>query len=333
MEGLLEAYCNYHAEFYSTLEPFKKDIKEQIIDNLENAKNESQFRSTIAELQFGLKFQNLGFILDYEKKYFNKQTPDWTISKNGISAICEVYRLGQSLKDQKRADFENKLIEKLKTLTYNYLVKIDFAKEYFEPTEYNIDSIIDELDSWFLKSKKNANDRITIKENFHFKILKTDTINQYISCVGNVSLIDIKLDKLIQFEHLKRKNEITKKILKYNNLISTLQLPYFIAISIDFISGFDIEDFKEYFLGKGVEFIDFDTPIAKQKQFSHLGKEWTELGIFYDNIQISGLIILYNNSYSLLLNPIKQQAIYKDKNKEILQGIHSINKGSTQHFV
>lgn len=326
MERLLETYCKYHPDFYSTLEPFSKDIKKQIIDNLENAKNESQFRSTIAELQFGLKFQNLGFILDYEKNYFNKQTPDWTISKNGISAICEVYRLGQSSKDQKRTDFENKLIEKLKTLAYSYLVKIDFIKEYFVTAEYNIDSIINELNSWFLKSKKSVNDKITIKENFHFKILKADTKHQYISCVGNANTIDIKLDKLIQFEHLKRKNEITKKILKYNYLISTLQLPYFIAISTDFISGFDIEDFKEYFIGKGVEFIDFDTPIAKQKQFSHLGKEWTELGIFYDNLQISGLIILFNNSYSLLLNPIKQQVIYKDKNKEILQGLNNINK-------
>jgi len=109
-------------------------------------------------------------------------------------------------------------------------------------------------------------------------------------------------------------------------LISTYQLPYFIAISVDFLSGFELEDFKEYFLGKGVEFIDFDTTIAKQKQFSHLGKEWTELGIFYDNIQISGLIILYNNSYNLLLNPIKQQVIYKEKNKELLRSLKNINK-------
>ena len=89
MEGLLETYCNYHPEFYSTLEPFTRDIKEHIINNLENAKNESQFRSTIAELQFGLKFQNLGFILDYEKSTLTSKHLIGLFLKTGLAQFVK----------------------------------------------------------------------------------------------------------------------------------------------------------------------------------------------------------------------------------------------------
>lgn len=111
-----------------------------------------------------------------------------------------------------------------------------------------------------------------------------------------------------------------------NELISKIEFPYFIAVSIDFTSGFDYEDFEEYFLGKGVEFVDFDTPIANLKQFNHLGKEWTELGIFYDNPQLSGLLILKGDEFKLLLNPMKNQLIYRKGNQSLLEQMKNIEK-------
>ncbi len=319
MENLLEIYCNYHPDFYDTLKPFQENIKQKILENLQNAENKAKFRSIIAEIQFGLKFYELGFHLDYEKKYFNKQTPDWTISIENTSAICEVYRLGKSLKDQERSDFENDLIEQIERLPFNYFVRIKFLREYFETINYDVDTIINGLKSWFSKSERSIGDKIVLNENFSFEVTKNNSRVNHICCTGNTNSIDIKPDKLIQFKHLKRDNEITKKLSKYKSLISKMKLPYFIAVSIDFTSGFDYEDFKEYFLGKGIEFIDFDSPIAKSKQFNHLGKEWTELGSFHDNLQLSGLIILYNNRFRLLLNPLKNQGIYKNENLLILE--------------
>ena len=49
--------------------------------------------------------------------------------------------------------------------------------------------------------------------------------------------------------------------------------------------------FKEYFLGIGVENIDFETAVGKSDEFKHLGSTWTELGEFYNNLQLSGIII------------------------------------------
>lgn len=163
------------------------------------------------------------------------------------NAICEVYRLGMSAKDQIRSDFENNLLEKLQTLPFNYFVRITFLKEYFDSACYDIDLIISDIQNWLKKSERNIGDRIIIGNNFLFEITKIDSKLNHICCIGNVNFIDIKPEKIIQFEHLKRDNEITRKISKYNELISKIEFPYFIAVSIDFISGFDYEDFEEYF--------------------------------------------------------------------------------------
>lgn len=326
MENLLKLYCSYHPDFLDTLDSFPENIKLKILKNLHNAENKVKFRSLIAEIQFGLKFHNLGFQLYFEKVYFTNQTPDWTISNKDSRAICEIYRLGMSLKDQIRSDFENKLIEKLQKIPFNYFIRITFFEEYFDPDFYDIDLIINDLQAWFKKSEKIVGDKIIIKNNFLFEVRKRNSNINHICCYGNANSIDIKPEKIIQFDHLNRDNEITKKISKYNRLISNTKFPYFIAVSIDFTSGFDYEDFKEYFLGKGVEFVDFDSPIANLEQFSHLGKEWTELGIFYNNPQLSGLLILERNEFKLLLNPMKNQVIYKKENESLLEKIKKIEK-------
>lgn len=83
---------------------------------------------------------------------------------------------------------------------------------------------------------------------------------------------------------------------------------------------------KSIFFCKGVEFVDFDTPIANLEQFNHLGKEWTELGIFYDNPQLSGLLILKGNEFKLLLNPMKNQVIYRKENESLLERVKNLEK-------
>jgi len=325
MNGLLKLYCDYHPDFLDTLNPFDEKIKQRVINNLQNADNKPKFLSIIAEIQFGLKFQDIGFGLDYEKRYSNKKTPDWTISIDNSYAICEVYRLGKSNKDQKRSDFENLLIEKIHELPFNYFIRIKFIEEYFETEKYDINEIIKDLIKWLNDSERVLGEKILIQENFSFEIAKTNTKINHICCSGNPSSIDFKPDKLIQFDYLKRNNEITKKISKYNSLIHELELPYFIAVSVDFISGFDYDDFKEYFLGKGVEFIDFDTDIAN-KHFNHLGQNWNELGVFYNTPNLSGLIIYEGNRFKLLLNPIKSQIIYRKENLILLEKIKQIDK-------
>jgi len=325
MKGLLELYCKYHPDFYESLNPFQENIKLKIIDNLKIADNKYKFRSIIAEMQFGLKFQELGFHLDYEKKYSNKQTPDWSISFGNSTAICEVYRLGKSTKDQERSDFENLLIEKIQNFPFNFFIQIRFIEEYFVAGKYSIDKIISDLYEWLSYSNRALEDKIVIQENFSFEIIKTNTKINHICCSSNPCSIDLKPEKLIQFDFLKRSNEITKKISKYDSLIVQSGLPYFIAVSVDFTSGFDYDDFKEYFFGKGVEFIDFNTDISNQ-HLKHLGKYWTGLGVFYNTQNLSGIIIYKGNQFRLLLNPIKSQLIYRKENLILLEKIKQIDE-------
>jgi len=129
---------------------------------------------------------------------------------------------------------------------------------------------------------------------------------------------------LKQYQEL-RPNEITKKLKKYNEIISENGLSFFIGVSIDLASGFDFEDFKEHFLGKTVEVIDYHKPEAKLEQFNHYGKIWTELGEFYNNLQLSGVIILYRENFHFLINPKNEQIIHQNKNQSIKEKLLSLN--------
>ena len=89
------------------------------------------------------------------------------------------------------------------------------------------------------------------------------------------------------------------------------------CVSIDFTSGFRHQDFVEYFLGKRVESVDYGSPdISNLEQFRHLGKQWTELGEYYKNSQLSGIIILDNHEFRLLLNRQSNQVINRKEYSE-----------------
>lgn len=143
--------------------------------------------------------------------------------------------------------------------------------------------------------------------------------HKYLSCYHP---INYKPEKIIQFDYLEKDNNITCKLSKYNDVIAKTNYPYFIAIALDFASGFEFDHFIEYFLGKRDGFdCEEDSEYETLIEDTEYGTEWTELGIFYKNLQLSGLIILDKNKFHLLLNPLKKQIIYKDANKKILKNL------------
>lgn len=245
METLFNQLCDKFPDFVESLNVFSEKEKLIIFEKIKNLKNETEFTSTLAELDFGRLFIKLGFDIEYDKPY-NKQTPDWTISIGDSIAICEVYR------------FSNSYIEK------------PISDKRFR-------------------------------------------------------LLNVKLHKIIQYEWLTKPNNLTEKISKYNEIISQTKCPYFIAIALDFASGFGLDNFKEYFLGRGVE---FDCKEDSEHEISiedrEYGTEWTELGIFYENPQLSGIIVLDNKNFYLLLNPCKKQVIYNKRNEVLLTKICKI---------
>ena len=323
MENLLNLYCSYHPEFLNSLEVFSELNKNRILKTLNNEKEKMNFLSTVAEIQFGLFFVKLGLEIEYDKKYPNNQKPDWSIIVSDSIVIAEVYRLGKSQKDQARSDFEYPLMKKLEKLTHRYLIKMTFLDEYFDTAKFNIDQIVKELDNWLTNGRKNKGETIILQKNFLFEIRKIDTPKNHLYCIGNASTIEIKQEKLEQLGKL-NPNQISKKLTKYNSLILENNSPYILCVSIDFGSGFDFNDFNEYFIGKGVENIDFGTPLGNMEEFKQWGKTWTELGEFYNNPTLSGLILLYNNEFRFIPNPNRNQVIYEQKYEKLLNKLNEL---------
>ena len=137
-ESLLNLYCSYHPEFLNSLEIFSETNKKRIQKKLNSIQNRNSFLSTVAEIKFGELFNKLNLEIEYDKKYKNKQTPDWTLNSKNSTAICEVYRLGKSEKDQAFSDFENQIKESLKKLQYSYFIRVHFIEENFDISLFDL---------------------------------------------------------------------------------------------------------------------------------------------------------------------------------------------------
>lgn len=199
---------------------------------------------------------------------------------------------------------------------------IDYYYDYGNYDELQIDRIKKEVELW-IKKQPALNEELSLDDNIIFKVIAINKTIQFLSCI-NSGIIDYKIAKLKQFEN-QRPNEITKKMKKYNHIIETQKLPFFICVDIDFASGFTYDEFEEYFLGSNVEFIDFDSNNIFTPDIGTLGSEWTKLGKFYQNLQISEIITCSNNIFKVLLNPIRQQIIYEDKYLDFLENLRKYN--------
>lgn len=315
---LLKLFCDYHPNFMEQLDDFSLVNKEKLLEKLKKAKNRTAFLSTISEINFGKFFKKLNFEIKYDEK-FDKQTPDWTLNLSTFPIICEVYRLGKSMEDQKKADFKNSLKEELQKIPSEYIIKINIGSEYDHTV---INQIKERVEKW-LKELPNLNDELVVDYEISFKIIDLIKKNKFLSCISS-GKIDYKISKVKQVES-HRPNEITKKIKKYNDIIFSKKIPFFICVDIDFLSGFNHDEFEEYFLGSSVGFEDFDPNIAITTEIGILGKEWTKLGMFYENIQISGIITRSNNTFKVLLNPIQKQIIYDDQYSDYLKRLREYN--------
>ncbi|MGD9930018.1 MAG: hypothetical protein AB7U05_08355 [Mangrovibacterium sp.] len=316
MSDIFSMFVKYNPNFLEKLNLFPEALKTTLLGKLNKAQTETIFLSFVSEINFGLLFNELGFSLQYERILFEKKTPDWTISIDNNEAICEVYRLGQSEKDQINTNIENELKRKFEEIKCGYKIKYSLQDDLINPKDYDIKNIIFELKTW-LSNNRKIGDIITIDNKIKFEIV---TYNQNNKLTYTTSKqIDYKIHKLIQTEYLKDDNRVTEKLSKYSSGILQLKLPYFLCIESDFKNGFYFEEFVDYFRGSYCAYTENESFENSEHEI-----EYSKLGCLYDHNTVSGIIIKIGNDYRIIINPLKRQLIYNKDNLQILRKINMI---------
>lgn len=247
---------------------------------------------------------------------------------NFFNQLCSKYpdflEMLDTFQNKNREAIINKLNESKDETTFtSTLAEVDFGQLFTRL------GFVIEYEKKYLKKEPDwtlsiGNSKVICEVYRLGKSVNDQTINM--SSRGIYRPIVHKPEKIIQYSFLKKYNNITLKLSKYNEVIAKTNYPYFIAIALDFASGFYVEEFAEYFRGKSVGFdCEDDSDYEVSEEDKDYGTEWTELGVFYENPQLSGLIILDNKKFYLLLNPLKSQVIYKPENHLILDNLKRIN--------
>ncbi|WP_440066814.1 hypothetical protein [Tenacibaculum discolor] len=300
------------------LKSIDEKLSFKILKRFNKEINRSNFISLLSELKFINEFSNLNFSIDYEKKYktlSGEKTPDLTLDFKGCKLLGEVYRLGSSSQDNQTIQFLNKVENILSEIKSSYILFLEFKNKSIDFKHINEIDLKEKIQNW-ISTKPKLNSILDYNSDLEFhSIIKGK--NQYTQLISDVIILNIKPEKLQQIDTFSN-NEITNKILKYEEIVQQKQIPYFICIETDLNSGFHFSDYFERFHHKEVEYKRFEKHedfLLKQGK----GKYWSTLGDFYLYPFLSGLIILINNEFRMLLSPLKTQIIYNEKYKESLK--------------
>lgn len=323
MSDLFEQFLKYNPNFTEELHILPSELKSRLLKKLNSANKESNFLSTVSEIRFGLLFTQLGFSIQYDSKIGEGKTPDWEISIDNKKAICEVYRLGQSEFDQKISDFENKLKRGFEKIRLGYHIRYCINDDCTKPEELLIDDIITKLEEW-LNDNVEIGDILPYNNMLEFEILAFNQKNK-ITYISGPKSIDYKIERLEQNANNKNPNNISKKLIKYAEEISALQVPYFVCIENDFKNGFDFGEFYAYF--QAAYCIIEDRFNGVDYEFEN-----TSLGCLYDHVNVSGIIIKMGNEYRKILNPLKTQLIYSKEFVPIHNRIDLIKNIATNGY-
>jgi hypothetical protein len=306
-----------HNYILNQLSKLDKRLVEALIKRFNATNDINNLNSLISELEFIVFFKNIGLISEYDKPYKiekRKLKPDLTVCYFDKIFIAEVYRLGSSLIDDKKLAFITNLILYIEGIESDKILRVEYLRDCF-CEEFNFDYIKEKLTTW-INSNPIIGEKYQIENYISFEILSTYNGNSTL-IAPDPFFLTIKNEKIEQIQDLSD-NEITKKIVKYEALIAELNVPYFLLIDVDFISGFSFENFKERFLSKVTEVFRYE---EHKEYFQKIGcgSKWSTLGDFYKYQHLSGLIVRFNNQYKILLSPIKKQIINTPEYEKLLK--------------
>lgn len=283
----------------------------KILNRFSKGKIKSNFISTLAELKFISELQKLPNEILYDKEYkigSEVFTPDITIYVDDSFIVADVYRLGKSEFDEKFVEKLDEICNLLENIQSNNIIRINTNIDNPDDST-DIDLYIEKIVEW-VQNENSVND---FQINNQISLEKIGKHNSIFTQVYYFNGIDFKSAKLFQKPYYSE-NEITKKYCKYKKLIIENNVPFFLFIEVDFLSGFALDEFKEKFLFSSAGFTPNEY-IKYQKYITdlELGQCWSKLGDFYLYPFLSGVFILYNNQFYLLLSPLKNQILYDKK--------------------
>lgn len=312
----LEDKCSYYGKDYNLINRLMSNLSNENFKKFKtefkNNSSKSSFVSTLSELKFINELNYLGYDIIYNSKYYtngqNKfQTPDITISIDESLILGDVYRLGKTNEDELLNDFIAPIIDYLTGIESNYRVKI--CHDIFDINNITSLSLYkDDLQLW-LKKELNLNDVFVVDNQLSFKIFGKH-LKKYTQIKTDCYNLIYKPGRLFQNDLLKA-NKIDEKYLKYSELIKELGVPFFLFIEVDYLSGFNLDEFYEkfYYCSAGFDEKEYYIYMKKVKN-KELGTCWSILGDFYKYSFLSGVLLHYNNQYYLLMSPLKNQIIY-----------------------
>lgn len=300
------------------LKPIDINLSNKILKRFNKERDRNNFISTLAELKFIHQFNELDFLIEYEKTYkleSGEKTPDLTLDVNGNKLIGEIYRLGSSEKDNIIIQFIDKVADILSEIESDNILFMKFKNDKINFIDFDFIHLKERIENWII-NKPGMNSILNYNSDIDFEIIYKGKCKTT-QLVSDTIILNIKSEKLSQSENLSN-NEITAKILKYREIVKQSEIPYFLCIETDFNSGFHFSDFSERFHHSETEVLDFE----KYKEIwlkKGKGKCWSILGDFYKYPFLSGILILLNNEYKLLLSPLRTQIIYQKKYVETLK--------------
>jgi len=274
-----------------------------LVASLNKETKETDFLSTITEINFGLFFDKISNTVQYNKTYENL-TPDWTLTINGQNIIAEVLRLNPSSSDKVKLDFDNDFMEAMHQIMVGCFLSFDYDEKEIKRENIDIPKCTILVEKW-LKTKPAINDTLVLFDTIELQIISYPPNIDHTCLAGGGGSINF------DYRRLKGdRSTLLRKTQKYSSIIENYNLPYIVCIYMDFHTWFKKDDLYTTLYGLSTE---------HEAEINFLSHN-IENALYYANTivrqNVSGVLLRQNDEFTYYHNFSKSNKL-NNKNQEI----------------
>lgn len=285
---LWDIYINKNPNFLQRLESLGAENADKFLKRFSGEKNIENFNSIISELQFCEFFQENGYKISYEKKYFHQELdreyiPDVTVNQFEKDIIVEIFRLNPVQVEIDKEKFFQYFFENRVTLKYSYNIEIKLDDNFLDLAKYDKPKILLDLNLW-LSTKRVEGDKFVIDKFLDFTVVKET----------NYSNVGFKYNASIKFDKRRIVFGLQKKATQHINLLRKINMPYLICMKANLETAVNENDLLYAVYGDLVSNLDHQTFRSELN------------GLFYEDLNskkyLSGVILMINSSIFFFQN-------------------------------